>query len=485
MRESTKVAKSSAKLLSAEFINIIFGIFYFLIITRTFSKIEMAAIAIMGVITNISAVVIGFGLHATSVKLIPEYLSKEENENLSEILQITYILVIFASIFFVFFTFLFSSQISSIFFKSPSYSNLIKIISFSIFTNKLFETSYHNLTAFQKFTEISLLQIMNNVFVRIYALFLYFSSGIEGYLIGLITGQFIISICMIFLTKQYLFKKIKEHNFKKILKFSFPFYLNGYIGYGANHADSLIVSIFLSPSLIATYYVVRRFIDYLEIFITSILTPLSPKMVEMKKNGKETLEKIFYKSTRYLSFILIPTCLFMISISYFLLDIYGKGKYLSGLPILIILSLGMIFNGFYLLLRGTIFVCSKPIETTKVELFKACINILLPLTLIRKFNILGISCGKFISLFTSVFFAYYIGKKLLILKFDWENIKKSFLISFFSVLLIIILQILFYTPFWMILYICVGIIVFSLLFFKFTTQDEKLFFKEILLKWNN
>ena len=84
-KESVKVGKSSMKLASAEFINVIFGIFYFLIITRTFSKIEMAAVAVMSVVMNISAMISGFGLHATNAKLIPEYVSKSEKEKISRL----------------------------------------------------------------------------------------------------------------------------------------------------------------------------------------------------------------------------------------------------------------------------------------------------------------------------------------------------------------------------------------------------------------
>jgi len=483
-RESVKVGRASLKLVVAEFISVIFGVFYFLIITRLFSKIEMATVAVMAIVTNLSLVFIGFGFQTTAKKLIPTYLKEKKIEKVSKLLKTNYIVTSLFSLFITFLIFLFSAPIAGVFFKKEGFSLILKIISFNIFTNKLFELSSSTLTAFQKFTELSLIKVLNNVFVRIYSFSLYLYCGISGYLVGLITGQFVLTLWMIFCIKKYFFKK-GFYPFKKLVKYSWPFYLNGYVGYGATHADSLLVSIFLRPEILSTYYVAKRFIDYVEIYIVSLLRPLFPKMLELKSQGQETLKKIFCKSTRFLSFTLVPIVFFLLSISYFLLDVYGKGRYISGLPVLIILGIGTIFTGFYILCRGAIFVTGKPIETTKVEFVKAFLNILIPLLLIRKFEIIGVAFGKLLSIILSLFFAVYLGKKLMVLKFDWKNIKKSVVISCFPFLLIIFLQLLFYTTTLTIFYILIGISLFASLFFYNVSGEDKKFLRDLLFKKKN
>lgn len=478
MKESVRVGKSSIKLASAEFINIVFGVFYFLIITRTFSKIEMASVAVMSVIMSISAMFSGFGLHATNMKLIPDFVSKNEKEKVSQLLWTSYILIISVSAVMTLIVFLFASPVSKIFFKREGYETLIKIIAFSIFTNKFFETTFHNLTAFQKFTEISLSQILNGVFVRIYALFLYFSNGIEGYLIGLITGQFVVSCWMLLITFRY-FGRIKFMSIKKLLKYSFPFYLNGYIGYGANQADSLIVGLFLKPEILATYYVARRFVNYLEVYFSAILKPLAPKMIELKKQGKEVIEKIFYRSTRYLSFTVLPPVFFLISISYFLLHIYGKGKYLSGLPVLIILSAGGILTAFYSLFMATVFSLGEPIETTKIETTKSIVNVLGGLLIIKFLGIPGIAITKVIAGASGLFVSYLILRKFITPEIDLKIFKKVLLLSLICLCIIIIPQILFYSLLTVIISICSGILIFILLIKKVMSEEDKKLFKLI------
>jgi len=478
-KESVKVGKSSMKLASAEFINVIFGIFYFLIITRTFSKIEMATVAVMSVIMNISAMISGFGLHATNMKLIPEYVSKNEKEKISHLLWSSYALIISVSILLTFIVFLFAKPVSMIFFKKEGYETFIKIIAFSVFTNKFFETTYHNLTAFQKFTEISLSQILNGVIVRIYALFLYFSTGIEGYLLGLITGQFVISIWMFLITGKY-FRKIKFMSFKKLLKYSFPFYLNGYIGYGSNQADSLIVGLFLKPEVLATYYVAKRFINYLEVYFSAILKPLSPKIIELKKQGREVIEKIFYRSSRYLSYTAVPPVFFLISISYFLLHIYGKGKYLSGVPVLILLSFGGIITAFYSLFMGNVFSLGKPIETTKIEIVKSLVNIAGGLLIIKFLGIFGIAITKLIAGASGFVAGYLILKKFITPKIDLKIFKDVFLLSLLCGCIVGIPQYLFYNLSTVILSTSLGILLFMLLIRKVMSEDDKKLFNLIL-----
>jgi len=478
-RHSVKVGKASVKLAGAEFINVIFGVFYFLIITRTFSKIEMAAVAVMSVFMNISAMISGFGLHATNVKLIPEYISKNEKEKISQLLWSSYALIISVSILLTSIAFLFAEPLSKIFFKKEGYETLIKIIAFSVFTNKFFETTCHNLTAFQKFTEISLSQILNGVIVRIYALSLYFSNGIEGYLLGHITGQFVISIWMFLITGKY-FKKIKFMSFKKLLKYSFPFYLNGYIGYGANQADSLIVGLFLKPEVLATYYVAKRFINYLEVYFSAILRPLSPKIIELKKQGRQVIEKIFYRSTRYLSYTTIPPVFFLISISYFLLHIYGKGKYLSGVPVLILLSLGGIITAFYSLFMGNVFSLGTPIETTKIEIAKSLVNVAGGLLIIKFFGIFGIAITKLIAGVSGLVAGYLILKKFIIPKVDLKIFKNVFLISFLCGCIVGIPQVLFYSLPTVIASTILGVSVFILLIRKIMSEDDKELFNLIV-----
>ncbi|RKY31597.1 MAG: hypothetical protein DRP67_02315 [Candidatus Omnitrophota bacterium] len=434
-RESVKVGKASVKLAGAEFFNIIFGAFYFLFLTRILTPFEMSVIAVMSVVTNLSSILFGFGFQPAIKKLIPSFVVENRIKEIKELLNLNYLTVFLfyglsTAVFFHF-----SPLFSKIFLKNPDHFSLMRIISFAILTNKLFEISYSTLVAFQKFNIVSTVSILNGGIIRIYALSLYlFNKNINSYLIGIITGQAFLVLLMIFQLKKYLFKKC-FYSFTKLFKFSWPFYLNAYIGYGKNHADTFLVSIFLKPELLATYYVVKRFVEYIERFMVSIVTPLTPKMIELKNQGKEVIEKIFTTSTRYLSYIIFPISFFTISISHFLLHIYGKGRYLHGLPVLIILALSTIFTVGILLFQKTIFVMARPIELTKLSLVNSSLSIILPLALIGRLNILGIGIGKLLSSLITFFFGYYLTSKFIKVNFDFKGIWRIFSLVLFLCIL--------------------------------------------------
>lgn len=480
-RESVKVGKASIKLATAEFVSIIFGAFYFLFITRTFTKIEIASLAVLSIIMSLSGLLNGFGLHATVVKLIPGYIAGNERKKIAQFLQGSYMLILVTSLILTLLALIFARQISQVLFKAEEFHGLIRIMAFSIFSNKFYETTAHNLTAFQKFAELSLSQIASNVIIRIFAIFLYFSNGIEGYLVGLITGQFLLACWMFFQIRIFIFRKVHFFSLKETLRYSFPFYLNSYIGYGANYGDSLIAGLFLQPEVLAIYYVARRFIDYLEIFINAVLKPVFPKMLELKSQGMEIIGKVFYKSTRYLSLVLIPVVFLIISLSYFLLNIYGKGKYLSGLPVLIALGFASIFTGFYSLLMGTIFVTRNPIETTKIEAAKSLVNILGGLVLIKNFGIIGLVIGKSAAVLTGFVIGHLFISRFLKFRYDVPFIKKITFISVLCASIVGIPQIFHYQTFMVVLYAITGVSMFFLLSKKIFIKEDFNLMKELLV----
>jgi len=200
----------------------------------------------------------------------------------------------------------------------------------------------------------------------------------------------------------------------------------------------------------------------------------------MRKYGKETVEKIFYRSSRYLSFTIIPVTIFLISISRFLLQIYGKGKYLSGIPVLIIFTISTIFSSFYSLFMTTVFSLGRPIETTKIELVKSIINIGGCLLVIKLLGISGIAIIGLISTIAGLFMGYLIIRKFIFPKIDLEIFKKVLLISIFCGIIIGVPQFLFYSLKTVIISTLIGIIIFIFTIKNAISADDKELLKSII-----
>lgn len=472
---SLRIVKDSAKILTAEMSINIFSVFYFIIITRVFTKIELASISILGVITAIGVMFIGLGINPTLTKEIPKLVAENERKKASAMFKSEILIHFLLAVIIILGICSFSRQISLIFFKTPEYSNLITIISTNVVIYKLFEDGEQLLTALQEFGKYSLIRILQGTLVRIVALIGYFIGGIKIYIGIILVSQFALFCLIIFLSRDLLRIKSGFYPIRKLIIYSLPFYGNAYSNFAAQQGDQFIIGVFLRPEFLAAYYVARRFFDYLSMIIDAILRPIGVKIAELKAYGVEKVENAIYKASRYLFFVVVPTACFVAVSSYTLLGIYGGKKYLNAFPVLIILSLAIIPAAIYSLTVSGVKVIGEPKETLKADVVRGAINFCLGLLFIALFGIIGIAMARFLSFFGACFFAYYLLRKLSKAELNWQVLRNILLSSLIACILVVLLQILYYNIFIFPLYLLFGLGIFILLFrHNLTDEDIKL-----------
>lgn len=472
---SLRIVKDSAKVLTAEMSTSIFSVFYFIIITWVFAKIELASLSVLGVITALGVMFGGLGINPTLTKEIPKLIAQNDRKMASAMFKSAVFIHFLFAVIITFGIWRYSKQISLIFFKTPEYSNLISIISVNVVIYKLFEDGQQLLTALQEFGKYSLIRILQGTLVRIVALIGYFIGGIKIYIGIIIVCQFVLFCLIIFLSRDLIRIRSGFYPIRKLIIYSLPFYGNAYSNFAAQQGDQFIIGVFLRPELLAAYYVARRFVDYLSMIIDAVLRPVGVKIAELKAQGIEKVENAIYKASRYLFFIVVPMSCFVAVSCYPLLEIYGGKKYLNALPVLIILSLAIIPSAIYSLTVLGVYVIGEPKETLKSEVVRGVINFCSCLLLIVFLGIIGISIAKFLSFLGACFFAYYLLRKLGKATLNWQVLRNILLSSLIACILIILLQILYYNIFIFPAYLLFGLGIFILLFrHNLTGEDIKL-----------
>jgi len=76
VNRSVKTMRDSTKLLTSEGVITLFSIFFFIVISRLLTKIEMSSLAVLGIITGLSAMVTGLGLVTSCIQKAPELLAR-------------------------------------------------------------------------------------------------------------------------------------------------------------------------------------------------------------------------------------------------------------------------------------------------------------------------------------------------------------------------------------------------------------------------
>jgi len=469
---SIRSMRDTTKLLGAQWIISVFSMFYFIVITQLFTKIQLASVAILGIICGIAAMLSGMGLSTTCIQKAPELIARGERNSACALIKSSILIPLALSLATAGIVLLTTTRISQIFFKSSNFGTLIKIMTLGTIVYKLYESLSHTLVAVQKFGKLSIVNVMNNIGGRIFALPLYFVLGIKGYIGGLIFAQALVILYMVYHLKEYLFVKSRLYPVKELVHYSLPYYGDGFVRFGTMQADQLIIGVFLRPELLATYYVARRFFDYLQLYVDGLLGPIVPKIAELKTQGSEIVQRTFTKTSRYLSFSLIPVAILIAAISYPLLRVYGGDKYISATPVLALLSMAAIAYGLYSLYAINVYILGKPVEMFKQEGVSGTLNVVLGLSLVIPLNIFGLAIARCFSLSGAFLFSRRLLKKLSETKFDILAVRRTLVASLLMATVIVIAQLLYYNIFIIPVYILAGITVYLFFFCRVLNRDD-------------
>jgi O-antigen/teichoic acid export membrane protein len=458
MNVPVKSMRDTSKLLSAQVLISIFSVAYFFIITLLLSKVELAAIPVFAVITGLCSIVVGFGLPATCIQKAPGFIAEGNKREASALIKASIVIPVLFSLALAFAVFILSDQISEVFFKTAEYANLIKIMSIGVVTFRLNESLVLILPATDRFGRLSIIRILNGVVTPLIALSLYIFFDIGGYITGLILGQVLSSALALYSIRDFIFYKseLGFHTLKKLVSYSSPYYTEGFMRFGSMHADQFIVGVFLAPEILATYYVAKTFLNYLVQYVGALLEPVVPKIAQIKTQGFDTVEKGFAMTSRYLSFALIPVSFLIASLSYPLLQIFGSGKYISGVPVLAILALSGIVYGLYSIYGINVYILGKPILRLEQESVNGILNVVFVLALIVPLGIIGCALAKFFSLFFAMLFSMYLLKKLISMVFDIFALKQAFFASTAMAGIIVLGQVVYYNLFAVPIYVLIG-----------------------------
>jgi O-antigen/teichoic acid export membrane protein len=472
MNYSIKGIRDVTKILSGQFVCNFFSIFYFVVLTAFLSPLELSVLPVMFTISGICILITGLGLNPTCLRNAPELLAKGRFSEASGLIKTTMRIQILLSFVLAGGVYYFSKPISQVFFKTPDFDTVVKIIAFAIVIGKVLDLNNSALKITQRFGKISIISIFDAVVIRFVALPTLFLFGIEVYISTILGGCMILISLQVFFLRDIFFTRSDRHSLRKLMKFSYPYLLGECALVGSSHADTFFIGVFLSPEKLATYYVAKRFFDFLVVYGNCLINPFIPILSRLKMEGVTALENAFRKMSRYLSFALIPPCFLIASISYPLLQIFGGGRYMSALPILVTLSLTAILSGFYTIYARNIFINGEPMDRLKLYVFNSFTSVSATVILLAIAGNIGVAVAKFLSLCGSICYSKYYLRRLNNARFDIQAFKQTLLVSFAMAGIVSGLQLFYYNIFLIPLYILIGVFVFLTLFCRILKVED-------------
>jgi len=464
VNHASQVVRSGAKLLGSQILINLFSIGFTIFLARVLPKADFATFAVFAILSSLIRVTVNFGLEATCIQRVPELIGKGKIAEASAILKTTLLSRTVFSLFVAAFVCMFSAKVCQLFLKTEKYDLIIKIMSLGLLFSSLIDSLGLLSQVTQQFGKISIIQVVIHILSRCSSIALYFLLGLRGYIIGLAWTPIIGVILYMLILRRYLFMRSGFYPWSELVKYSLPFYGRGFIRFGLTQFDQFVVSVFLAPTALATYFVARRIADCILMVSNAIGNPIRIKISELKKEGRGIERRVFGIVSRYYSFVFVPLGFCVASTSYFLLHLYGGYKYTNGAFILILLSLGTVVYSLGSLYSIDILILDKPKGILKLESIGALVNVIFAIVLGRLIGMIGIPMAKLLAFVATLLYGRFLLKRIINAEFDIDALKSSLVASLAMAIVIGGLQLIYYRLEIVPIYILLGLSVFALLF---------------------
>lgn len=417
-----KSVKDFSYMFSANSFVKILGIVSVVVFTRLLAKNEIAILAIFPLLSRLSMVIFSLGVLPCLLKDIPSMLRYKERELAYGMIKTSLKMVVPGVFLFSFLCFFFSDQLSENIFHDPSLGPHLALLSLGIFFNGLCELMSYIYWSLSRYKQESKRIAVVGIIKVILGVVLVFFYGVYGLIISLNITAVVNFFMFTYNLKDVWFASSIHYPVRKILRQSWPFYLESYLMYLRAEGDQLIIATFLGIETLAVYFIARKPFDLLNSLTRPIEKILTTSLSEVKADT-EILNTKMTDILRFNASILLPLVLFTISISpTFITLIAGPGYESSVIPSMLLLLI--LFVNFYwrTTFGKAIFLLRPPFSRFIITLFETVILLLLTLLLGKLYQLDGIVSGRLIASIATGIVAFFFVKKLLDLSYDLKNI---------------------------------------------------------------
>lgn len=432
--ETSNIAKGTFQIaLTNAFQYLVMGLFY-VVVTKTnaLTPTDLGVLSILSFLASTFSLLTGIGLPTALTKFASENLGKNQQEEATAIQKtVARAVLILSTAGFAIAT-LSSGLLSQYFWKTSAYAVLIIFVFLYAFLFNITTLCNSTLQAFCLFGRMAMVSIVSVILTRtIGAILALLNMSIQGVLIGYIAGSFIAVVAAL----NFLRGKLPEttHNvpLKPLLHFGLPLFLSSLTLLVLNWADIVIIaSMTLNYSLAGIYYIVVNSVSVLSILWIPITTTIFPALsAQHGLKNPQGVSCILKITSRYLAYIIFPSCLGLATIAPTALTFFYGPDYASGATPLALLSIATIILSLYSLFITALTTIEKTVQILKINTISALSSIIMLLALVPFLEATGAAVARLATQVISLTLATYTLRKEIKVQIDREALWKSALAS--------------------------------------------------------
>ena len=395
---------------------LLFGYVFTLIVTKQYGSDVYGLIALALTVFMVLSILgkLGFDLNFTRYVSSKNYL-KEDLKGLFyriSLISFGFSMLIAGTLFF------FRDWVAIEVFNKPHFSDYLKWVAYSVPFWSLILIHSGFFRGLKKNTHFAFFQTFGRFFLTVLILALtvsYFRNGEFPLKVHFVV---IVLLCFFsFMASLRLFGRkitLKSNiDLAAFLKDSSPMLMSSFVFILLSWIDRIIVGIYLPESDVAVYDVSAKLALLVSFNLDAINSILAPKVSELYSSGnRKVLKKVLKFAVLITSVLSLATFFFLVIFGKPLLGMFGS-IYVTGMTVLIILSIGQLLNCFCGSV-GIILQMTGNQRTYRLILFYGLlINILLTLLLVKPYGIIGVAIATMCSMILwNLLGVYYVRRKL-------------------------------------------------------------------------
>lgn len=229
-------------------------------------------------------------------------------------------------------------------------------------------------------------------------------------------------LCFIMLIYFPREKAVKDYPYNKLLSLSFPMLLSAAFIFISNWTDVFMLGAMVSKKEVGIYNAAYKLATVALVVINAVNTVLAPKISELySKNKIEEIQDEVQKATKLITLTTVPIVIVLIFFRSFLLGLFGDDFKEEGQPVLIVVSLGLLFNALSGSIAQVLNMTKHQKELRAFTIISAVCNVVLNYFLISRQGILGAAIASLISnIVLNLLGIIYIKKKFNFYTFFWS-----------------------------------------------------------------
>lgn len=405
---AASVTRSATSLLTSRLAVAGIALLFLGVTARLLTIEEMAVFAVYNTFCGLLTVICSLGLLTTGLRLLPGLMAGETGpgtRRAGRLLRFTILVYVAGALICTMAAWMAARPLARVFLKDDAFAADLRAAALAALAFGLYEASQLLLSGLQRFGAVGRYNVAAALFQRVLSLALFFPFGLKGYLAGFAAGS-LAGAAMGFLKIRPLLTAPAAGSAEAAdarterpgawLRYSMPFYADGYLRYFYMHADQLLVGVFLSPADLSVYFIAKRFIQYGQVLVSSLVDPLTTKVAEVGQLSAGALPGAYLSSRRWFVLLFVPLAVLLACTSPFLMMIVGGRRYVAGVGPLAVLFLSLPFFALFSHTTSFLYALGPPIERLRTNLASSLTQALGILSLMPFAGLAGLGLARIV-----------------------------------------------------------------------------------------